>query len=153
VSKYAQASEARVALGRTNGHLTFTSPTTDSGSTPRRPDTARVCRASLTDSAPSTVGSRSAALLVGARPLSGRSLCEHGPRRDRCSTPARWPWVAFGVFFAAALVGIVGVVVNDESVAAQLPFIVAFGMFGVVGALIASRDRGNVIGLLLLEAR
>lgn len=68
------------------------------------------------------------------------------------SRNARWPWIAFGTFFGMALLGLIGVAVNDESIAAQLPFMVAFGMFGIVGALIAARDRGNVIGLLLLGA-
>jgi signal transduction histidine kinase len=66
--------------------------------------------------------------------------------------PARWPWVLLAVFVTVALVGLIAVVANGESIAAQIPFIVAFSVFGVVGALIASRDRANVIGLLLLEA-
>ena len=41
---------------------------------------------------------------------------------------------------------------NGESSGAQWPYVVAFTTFGVVGALIASRDRRNVIGLLLLYA-
>ncbi|MGH2596707.1 MAG: histidine kinase [Actinomycetota bacterium] len=64
--------------------------------------------------------------------------------------PARWPWAVLGVFFAIAFVGLVFVVVNDESIAQQVPFVVAFTMFGVVGAIIVSRDRRNLIGLLLV---
>jgi len=49
-----------------------------------------------------------------------------------------------------AVVGTILTHANDESIAAQVPYIVAFTMFGVVGALIVSRDRRNVIGLMLL---
>ena len=38
------------------------------------------------------------------------------------------------------------VVANDEPVAEQIPYLIAFAMFGVVGALIVSRDRRNIIG-------
>jgi signal transduction histidine kinase len=44
------------------------------------------------------------------------------------------------------------VVVNDESFAEQISYIVAFAMFGAVGAVILSRDPRNVIGGLLLAA-
>jgi len=54
------------------------------------------------------------------------------------------------LFFAFAVIGTILVVANREAVAAQVPYIVAFTMFGVVGALIISRDRRNVIGLMLL---
>ena len=54
------------------------------------------------------------------------------------------------VFFAFAVIGSIVVVANGESVAAQVPYIVAFTMFGIVGALIVSRDHRNVIGLMLL---
>lgn len=69
-----------------------------------------------------------------------------GPR------PARWPWALLGIFVAVALLALVLVSANGESIAVQIPYVVAFSVFGVVGALITSRDRGNVIGLLLLEA-
>ncbi|HJS26607.1 MAG TPA: hypothetical protein VJ913_05715, partial [Actinomycetota bacterium] len=39
---------------------------------------------------------------------------------------------------------------NGESVLEQVPFIVAFGLFGIVGALIVSREPDNRIGWLLL---
>ncbi|CAN5727233.1 hypothetical protein BH18ACT17_BH18ACT17_00030 [soil metagenome] len=66
------------------------------------------------------------------------------------SPRVRWPWVGFALFLTMAIVGSVLVVVNDESIAEQVPFLIAFGLFGVVGALISSRDRGNRIGLLFL---
>ena len=73
-------------------------------------------------------------------------------RTDPAARPARWPWYALSVFVAIALGGLGLVVANGESTGPQLPFVVAFTMFGVVGALIVSRDRGNVIGFLLLFA-
>jgi signal transduction histidine kinase len=64
--------------------------------------------------------------------------------------PARWPWVALAIFFATAITGLVFVALNDESLATQIPYVIAFSMFGVVGALIVSRDRRNTIGLLFV---
>jgi signal transduction histidine kinase len=64
--------------------------------------------------------------------------------------PARWPWVALAAFFAAAIIALVFVALNDESIAAQIPYVIAFAMFGVVGALIVSRDPRNTIGLLFI---
>jgi hypothetical protein len=63
---------------------------------------------------------------------------------------ARWPWVGLGLFFAWAIAGLVGVSVNGESIGEQIPYVVAFTMFGVVGALLVSRAPGNWIGALLL---
>jgi signal transduction histidine kinase len=63
---------------------------------------------------------------------------------------ARWPWVFFAMFVVIAIVGMTLVVANDEAVGEQLPFVVAFSMFGVVGALVVSRERRNVIGSLFL---
>ena len=63
---------------------------------------------------------------------------------------ARWPWVALGVFFSFAVVGLFLVAVNGESLAEQIPYVIAFTLFGVVGALLLSRLRGNLIGGLLL---
>jgi signal transduction histidine kinase len=63
---------------------------------------------------------------------------------------ARWPWVALGVFFSFAVVGLILVAVNGESLAEQIPYVIAFTLFGVVGALLLSRLRGNLIGGLLL---
>ena len=64
--------------------------------------------------------------------------------------PARWPWLALALFLTIAGVGMWFVLQLDESVVEQIPYIVAFAMFGAVGALIVSRDRRNVIGLMLL---
>jgi signal transduction histidine kinase len=64
--------------------------------------------------------------------------------------PARWPWFVFGGFLVCATVGTVLVVDLGESIAQQVPFIVAFALFGLVGALIVSREPGNRIGGLLL---
>ncbi|MGZ5296439.1 MAG: histidine kinase [Actinomycetota bacterium] len=64
--------------------------------------------------------------------------------------PVRWPWVALAIFFATALTSMVFVVLNHETLAAQIPYVIAFSMFGVVGALIVSRDRRNTIGLLFI---
>jgi signal transduction histidine kinase len=63
---------------------------------------------------------------------------------------ARWPWVALGVFFSFAIVGLIGVGLNDESFAEQIPYVIAFSLFGVVGALLLSRVQGNRVGALLL---
>jgi signal transduction histidine kinase len=64
--------------------------------------------------------------------------------------PTRWPWVVVAGFIVSALGATFLVYENGESVAEQVPFIIAFGMFGVIGALILSREPGNRIGGLLL---
>ena len=64
--------------------------------------------------------------------------------------PVRWPWIFVALFVSLAVAGSVLVVVNHESMLDQAPFIVAFGMFGVVGALVLSRVRRNPIGAALL---
>jgi FtsH-binding integral membrane protein len=66
--------------------------------------------------------------------------------------PAQWPWVVLAGFLAIAGVAMVLVVANDEAVAEQIPYVIAFAMFGVVGAFIVSRDRRNRIGILFLWA-
>jgi signal transduction histidine kinase len=66
--------------------------------------------------------------------------------------PSRWPWVVLALFFTIAMLGAVFVVVNHEPLSEQVPYIVAFSMFGVVGSVIVSRDHRNVIGLMLLYA-
>jgi signal transduction histidine kinase len=63
---------------------------------------------------------------------------------------AMWPWAVLAGFIAIAGVGATLVAVNDESLGAQVPYIIAFAMFGAVGALIVSRDPRNAIGMLLL---
>jgi signal transduction histidine kinase len=55
-----------------------------------------------------------------------------------------------GGFIACAIGATFQVVENGESIAEQVPFIIAFGLFGIVGALILSREPGNRIGGLLL---
>jgi signal transduction histidine kinase len=64
----------------------------------------------------------------------------------------RWPWFVLCVFGMAALVGIPLSIENATGVADDAAFVVAFAAFGIVGALIASRDRGNRIGYLFLYA-
>jgi signal transduction histidine kinase len=66
------------------------------------------------------------------------------------SRPARWPWAIVAGFIVSALGATILVYENGESIAEQVPFIVAFGMFGIIGALIVSREPGNRIGGLLL---
>ena len=73
---------------------------------------------------------------------------ERGAIRDRPA--ARWPWIVFSTFVIIAIVGMSLVVANDEALGEQLPFVAAFSMFGVIGALILSREPRNVIGGLLL---
>ncbi len=70
-----------------------------------------------------------------------------GPARSR---PSRWPWVALGVFFSLAIMGLIGVAVNGESIAEQISYVIAFTLFGIVGALLLSRLPGNRVGGLLL---
>jgi signal transduction histidine kinase len=65
---------------------------------------------------------------------------------------ARWPWVALGGFLIAATAAMGFVVVRGASIVEQAPFVIAFAMFGVVGALILSRDPRNTIGGLFLYA-
>jgi hypothetical protein len=64
--------------------------------------------------------------------------------------PLRWPWAIVAGFVVLVTYGSILVFHNGESFAGQAPFVVAFGMFCVVGALIVSRAPGNRIGGLLL---
>jgi signal transduction histidine kinase len=64
--------------------------------------------------------------------------------------PARWPWVALAGFFSLAITGMIGVAVNGESLAGQIPYVIAFTLFAIVGALLLSRLPGNRVGGLLL---
>ena len=66
--------------------------------------------------------------------------------------PARWPWAVLASFLAVATVGMAFVVANDEPIVEQIPYVIAFAMFGVVGAFVVSRDRRNRIGILFLWA-
>lgn len=74
------------------------------------------------------------------------------PAEAGTARPVRWPWFALAIFFVIAIVGLGVVAVNGGSLAEQVPFVITFAMFGVVGALIASRGRRNVIGSLMLYA-
>jgi hypothetical protein len=40
--------------------------------------------------------------------------------------PTRWPWMAFGSFIVMAGLGVWLVALNDESLAEQVPYVVAF---------------------------
>jgi signal transduction histidine kinase len=55
-----------------------------------------------------------------------------------------------GGFFCLAIAGMIGVAVNGESLAEQIPNVIAFTLFGIVGALLLSRLPGNRVGGLLL---
>jgi signal transduction histidine kinase len=86
--------------------------------------------------------------------LDVREPITPAPSRDaaerEATVRARWPWALLVGFFAVAAIGLVLVVSNGEPVGEQIPFVIAFGMFGVVGALILSRLPGNRVGGLLL---
>ena len=71
---------------------------------------------------------------------------------DVHARPARWPWGVLVAFLCVATVAMVFVEANGEPLDQQVPYVVAFAMFGVVGALIVSRDRHNTIGVLFLWA-
>jgi len=43
---------------------------------------------------------------------------------------ARWPWAVLAGFIAVAALGTVLVAANGESLGAQVPYIIAFSMFG-----------------------
>ena len=63
---------------------------------------------------------------------------------------ARWPWAILVGFLLTAGIAVVFVAFNGESIAEQVPYVIAFSAFGAVGAVITSRERKNRIGLLLL---
>lgn len=67
---------------------------------------------------------------------------------DAALPPARWPWLLVALFAVLATGAMFLVVANDESLAGQVSYVVAFSMFAVVGALIAEmletlQDRAN----------
>jgi signal transduction histidine kinase len=66
------------------------------------------------------------------------------------SERARWPWVAFAGFVVTFGTEIVFRVLNGQSIATALPFVLPFTMFAVVGLLVVTRDPHNRIGLILL---
>jgi signal transduction histidine kinase len=58
--------------------------------------------------------------------------------------------VVLALFLVDVFVSSLLVVANGESLAEQVTYIIAFTMFGVIGALLLSRAPGNRIGALLL---
>ena len=83
----------------------------------------------------------------------GRATLDAGDQTGMATlppSPARWPWLLVILFAVLATSGMLLVVANGESLVGQVSYLVAFGMFTVVGALIVSRDRRNVIGHMLL---
>lgn len=80
--------------------------------------------------------------------MSVRVENQRGTIRDRSAV--RWPWVVFSTFVMIAIVVMSLVVANDDALGEQLPLVEAISMFGVIGALILSREPRNVIGGLLL---
>ncbi|HEX6844565.1 MAG TPA: hypothetical protein VF235_05555, partial [Actinomycetota bacterium] len=78
-------------------------------------------------------------------------MTDAGPTpADQRPTGARWPWLVVAAFELSAIVGMVLRAANGEPLEDQVSFVIAFTMFVTVGAVIVSRDRRNVIGLLLL---
>ena len=65
---------------------------------------------------------------------------------------ARWPWVATAVAAACGLAGLTFIWLKGDRLAGDIASFIAFMSMGVVGALILSRDRRNVIGGLMLWA-
>jgi signal transduction histidine kinase len=63
---------------------------------------------------------------------------------------AQWPWLILAIFVLVAVVGCLFVVANDESLVEQIPYVIAFAMFGIIGAFVLSRAPHNRIGALLL---
>ena len=58
--------------------------------------------------------------------------------------------MAFAGFVVTLATGIVFHVLNGQSIATAIPFVLPFTMFAVVGVLVVTRDPHNRIGLLLL---
>ena len=65
---------------------------------------------------------------------------------------ARWPWIVFAFSAASGVAGLVFLVLKGDGLTGDIANFIAFMSMGVVGALILSRDRRNVIGGLLLWA-
>jgi signal transduction histidine kinase len=63
---------------------------------------------------------------------------------------ARWPWAIVALDVVMGVSGLVFVELKGDLIAGDVANFVAFISMGVVGALILSRDRRNVIGGLLL---
>ena len=64
----------------------------------------------------------------------------------------RWPWVVFAFSAASGVAGLVFLVLKGDELTGDIVNFIAFMSMGVVGALILSRDRRNLIGGLLLWA-
>jgi signal transduction histidine kinase len=73
-----------------------------------------------------------------------------GGSQDRAPGRIWWPWLAFAVFIATFVPGMVFHVLNGLDVLSTIPFVLAFTMFSLVGLLIVTHDRRNRVGILLL---
>ena len=65
---------------------------------------------------------------------------------------ARWPWAVLACFLTIIGTAMVLVALNGEDLYLQIGYVIAFTMYGAVGALIASRDPRNTIGRLFTWA-
>ena len=65
---------------------------------------------------------------------------------------ARWPWIATALAIACGFAGLTFIRLKGDPLAGDIASFIAFMSMGVVGALILSRDRRNVIGGLMLWA-
>jgi signal transduction histidine kinase len=65
---------------------------------------------------------------------------------------ARWPWAIVALATAFGSMGLVFLSLKGDSLVGDVANFVAFMSMGIVGALILSRDRRNVIGGLMLAA-
>jgi signal transduction histidine kinase len=63
---------------------------------------------------------------------------------------ARWPWAIFGLAAVAGSTGLVFIALKGDPLVGDIANFIAFISMGLVGALILSRDRRNVIGALML---
>ena len=64
----------------------------------------------------------------------------------------RWPWVATALASACGFAGLTFIWLKGDPLTGDIASFIAFMSMGVVGALILSRDRRNVIGGLMLWA-
>jgi signal transduction histidine kinase len=64
----------------------------------------------------------------------------------------RWPWIVFAFSATCGVAGLVFLVLKGDELTGDVVNFIAFMSMGVVGALILSRDRRNLIGGLLLWA-
>ena len=68
------------------------------------------------------------------------------------ATRSRWPWVLVAVYLLILPVTLWLTGVNGRSWLESLPAVIPFTAFGVLGAMILSEQRDNVIGLLLISS-